>query len=198
MENIEFKAELRDAALARSIALASGALHALSVEQTDTYYRVADARLKRRETRPAPVAGGEGPGGGGGGAGGGSGAGLDREAADVEFILYERADGPGPRPSRFTIYTPGQARERFGAGLPAPWVVVRKRREVLLLDGVRIHLDRVEGLGQFIEFEAPVTPDRDARAAGAAVERLRNLLRPALGEPVSGSYSDLLAPPATG
>lgn len=187
MQNVEFKAELRDLPLARSIALASGALHALSIRQVDTYYRVADARLKRRQILPA---------------------GIDdpplpiREAltlspeavADTEYIFYDRANKSGPRLSRFTLYSPDQARERFGLTLPEPWVVVSKRRDVLLLDGVRIHLDRVEGLGDFLEFEAPVAPDRKIPVCFAAVDRLRELLRPAMGEPIDCSYSDLLAP----
>jgi predicted adenylyl cyclase CyaB len=31
---------------------------------------------------------------------------------------------------------------------------VRKRREIFLVDNVRVHLDEVEGLGTFLELEA--------------------------------------------
>jgi adenylate cyclase, class 2 len=182
MQNVEFKAELRDPALARSIALASGAIHALSLNQVDTYYRIADARLKRRETSPAAD----------------DAAGTVEANAgepDTEFIYYDRSDRSGPRLSRFTIYTPQQAADRFGVGLPDPWVVVKKSRQVFLLDGVRIHLDQVENLGAYIEFEAPVVPDRKIPGCFQQVDRLRELFRPAMGEAIDCSYSDLLAPP---
>jgi adenylate cyclase class IV len=40
MENVEFKAELRDIALARTICRAIGASFILTMDQTDTYFRV--------------------------------------------------------------------------------------------------------------------------------------------------------------
>lgn len=185
MQNVEFKAELRDLPLARNIALAKGAILAQSILQVDTYYKIADARLKRRqslfvnpEEMPAALA-----------------APADELAdADVEFIYYDRANKSGPRLSHFTIYTPEQAAARFGAKLPDAWVVVSKLRQVYLLDGVRIHLDRVENLGTYIEFEAPIAPDRNIPTCFAALDRLRDLLRPAMGEQIDCSYSDLLAP----
>ena len=42
--------------------------------------------------------------------------------------------------------------------------VVRKRREIYLWQNVRIHLDDVEGLGQFLEFEAVLSPEIDEAA----------------------------------
>ena len=50
MQNVEYKAELRDIALARTIAAAIGAIKVDTLVQTDTYFRVPDAKLKRRET----------------------------------------------------------------------------------------------------------------------------------------------------
>lgn len=35
--------------------------------------------------------------------------------------------------------------------------VVRKRREIFMIEGVQVHLDRVNRLGNFIEFEKIVT-----------------------------------------
>jgi hypothetical protein len=77
MQNVEFKAELKDLDLARSICLALGRSSPGILDQTDTYYVVKQGRLKKRETR-----GGE-----------------------TEWILYERPDAAGNKLSRFKIYT---------------------------------------------------------------------------------------------
>lgn len=164
MENVEIKAELRDPALARSVCAALGARHIQTMDQTDTYYRVSQGRLKKRETA------GEEP----------------------EWIYYERADAAAARVSRFTIYNPEQAAQRFGATEPPVWRVVRKRRELWMLGNVRIHLDEVEGLGWFIEFEALVTPGADEGECQRRVQELRRELGPAMGEPVAVGYSDLV------
>jgi len=53
--------------------------------------------------------------------------------------------------------------------------VVTKRREIWLLENVRIHLDEVEGLGTFLELEAVFdgTAEQEAREH----ERVARLLR---------------------
>ena len=72
--------------------------------------------------------------------------------------------------------------------------VVRKTRQILLVDNVRIHLDEVEGLGTFLELEAVF----DGSAAGetrerAKLARLLGELGVADVELVAGSYEGLLS-----
>ncbi len=165
MQNIEFKAELRDMDLARSICRSLGALSVEMLRQTDTYFRIADGRLKKRQCEGYPP----------------------------EYVFYHRPNRSGPKISRFTIYSEADARVRFGAAPLPVWIVVKKTRELFTLDGVRIHLDTVEGLGAFIEFEALVCPERSMAQCHEAIERLRGAFAPTLGEPISASYSDLLA-----
>lgn len=165
MQNIEYKAELRDLALARTIAPSIGALHADTLEQTDTYFRVPDARLKKRETIGRPT----------------------------EWVFYNRPSRMRPKLSNFTIYPEPMARERFGQIAMPVWLIVKKRRELWVKNGVRIHLDSVEGLGNFIEFEALICPERGMAACHEAVEALRKSFGPALGEPIGCGYADLLA-----
>jgi adenylate cyclase class IV len=71
--------------------------------------------------------------------------------------------------------------------------VVRKHREVALYENVRIHLDRVEDLGTFIELEAVW----DGAESGLAEQQRKiELLREELGvrgeDLVAGSYETLL------
>ncbi len=169
MRNVEFKAELREPKIARAVARSLGATLVATLDQTDTYFRVVSGRLKRRESL------------------------IDGQPEPVEYIRYERDDRSPPRISTFQIMSEEEFRERFGA-LPMPeWVIVRKRREVFMLDNVRIHLDSVEGLGWFIEFEALVTRRHNVARAHETIAMLRREFAPIMGEPLSGSYSDLLA-----
>lgn len=173
MRNIEFKAELRDPDLARAIAREIGASLIVRVQQTDTYYSVTTGRVKKREA----VA-------------------VDRAVGvpePVEYIVYERANRVDLRPSDFRILTEPELRERFGEQALPVWVVVSKRRELWMWRSVRIHIDKVDHLGWFFELESLVSKPEFEDHARSLGDQLRATFAPALGEPVAGSYSDLLA-----
>ena len=166
MRNIELKARDADPHRRLELALALGAEDRGEIAQRDTYFAGAWGRLKLREQEP-----------------GGS-----------ELIQYSRADEVDPRPSEYRV-VPVPDADALRAGLDAALgtlVVVEKRRRLLLWEGVRIHLDEVEGLGSFVELEAVAAPGSDLGEERAKVERLRGELHveePAL---VAGSYADLL------
>ena len=164
MQNIEFKAELRDMALARAQAQALGARLISIVEQRDTYYKLPDGRLKKREAKGEPT----------------------------EWIFYHRPDRAGPRMSHFTLYSDDQARLKWGTASLREWVTVRKRREIFMIENVRIHLDEVESLGCFIEFEALCSRKWNVKRCHEEIADLRSAFAPILGEAISGSYSDLV------
>ena len=164
MHNVEYKSELRDLDLARAVCHKLGATAIAAFEQIDTYYNVPSGRLKRRETA------GETP----------------------EVIFYERANRSRPKLSHFSIYTEAQAAERFGTSPLPILVVVRKFRELFMLASTRIHLDRVEGLGTFLEFESLISRENTIADAHATLANLRQAFGPFLGEAISDSYSDLL------
>jgi len=165
MQNVEFKAELRDLPLARSICKALQATWVGELQQTDTYFRVASGRLKKRET----------------------------VGEETEFIFYDRANRVRPKISQFTIYSEQHAIERFGTSPLPIWLVVKKKRELWLHRNVRIHLDQVEGLGNFLEFEALVSKDCTVPKCHEAIGELRTAFAPVLGEAIDRGYSDLLA-----
>lgn len=165
MKNVEFKCELRDPDLAAAVCRQLGATHVATLNQTDTYFRIADGRLKKRECPGEPA----------------------------EWIFYARDDASAPKISQFMIYSEEEARSRFGERPLPVWIVVRKRRELYMLGGVRIHLDTVEGLGSFLEFEALVSRNQTVPQRRAEVDKLRAAFGPALGEAIACGYSDLLA-----
>lgn len=165
MQNVELKAELRDLELARTICHALRAIEGGLLEQVDTYYRIGTGRLKRRQIK------------------GGS----------TQWIYYERPDRLDAKISHVQIYTEEEAQARFGNEPLIEWVVVRKKRELFLVENVRIHLDEVEGLGCFLEFEALVTPAHGVGMCHDILEFLRKEFSPVLGEAISVGYSDLLS-----
>lgn len=165
MRNIEFKCRLADRDRALRLCRELGARWGSELEQRDTYYRTVRGRLKRRECPGEPTC----------------------------WIEYDRADEPDQRPSDYAIYTPGEAAQRFELANLVAWVVVRKRRTLLMHGEVRIHLDQVHGLGAFLELESLVNERQSELEAERALTRLRSALAPVLGPATSESYSDLVA-----
>jgi homotetrameric cytidine deaminase len=164
--NIEIKAHDRDPARTLELALELGAADEGDLQQRDTYFDRARARLKLREQEPG----------------------------EDELIEYGRMDEAGARASsyrRVRVSSAPELREALDAAL-GTLVVVTKRRRLLTRDNVRIHLDEVEGLGSFIELEAVASPGSDLAAEQAQVADLRARLEIGDDALVGESYSDLL------
>ena len=69
----------------------------------------------------------------------------------AQLIWYERPDSKEPKTSRYHLAEVGDAdvvKAALGAGLGVR-CVIKKRREIYLYCNVRIHLDRVDDLGEF-------------------------------------------------
>jgi predicted adenylyl cyclase CyaB len=69
-------------------------------------------------------------------------------------------------------------------------VVVKKKRELFLYKGTRIHLDYVQGLGYFLELETRVT--NGLKDAEKRFNFLLNLLNLKSKKEIRASYKDLL------
>src|ERR671929_219922 len=133
--NVELKARDPDPARSLERCVALGAEDRGELRQRDTYFAARRGRLKLREQEP-------------GGA---------------ELIAYERADAAHARESRYRIAPvaePEALRDALDAALGTV-VVVDKRRRLFLWEGVRIHLDSVDGLGA--RPTAPSTRPRTSR-----------------------------------
>ncbi|MEL6329438.1 MAG: CYTH domain-containing protein [Planctomycetota bacterium] len=168
MQSVEFKAELRDAPLARGALPRIGAKLVGKLEQTDTYFRVTSGVLKLRRCSHAG------------------------EPEPPEVIHVERATERQPRVCRFRIYTEAEARERFGQ-LPLPVrTIVHKQREIWMLGGLRVHLDSVQHAGRFIELEALVSRRQHVGRCHEMIAAARRRLQPALGEPLTAGYAELV------
>jgi len=178
MRNLELKARFPDLGRAEEIARSIGATPGGDLAQRDTYFRFAGGRLKLRE---------DGRGGG-------------------ELIFYRR---PEDSPARWSDYfkapvsAPEELRDVLARALGVSRVVEKTRR-LLWYRGARIHLDRVEGLGTFVEFEVPAG---DGAAAGdetdpvggtaAAARAVMDELMRAFGltgaDSIAASYGEMAA-----
>ncbi|MGI9012878.1 MAG: CYTH domain-containing protein [Phycisphaerales bacterium] len=187
MQQVVFKSELRDFDLARSICRHQGALCATAERQVDVCFRMPTGRLIRRRVPRAAIA--VEP----------SSCETTEVASDdaaAVWIRYHRANRSQPTLCSFSILSQSQAASRWGTMSLQPWAYVTKDREVWSVDHARIHLDRVENIGCFIEIAAELCEKYDQQECEMIVDYLRNQLRPVLGEPISQSYSELAVPVA--
>jgi predicted adenylyl cyclase CyaB len=70
---------------------------------------------------------------------------------------------------------------------------VRKQRTLFLAGRTRIHLDRVEGLGDFLELEVVLAEGEPADAGVREARALMHALGVESSQLVEGAYVDLLA-----
>jgi predicted adenylyl cyclase CyaB len=137
-----------------------------TMRQTDTYFPARQGRLKLR---------------------------VIHEAA-AELIWYARPDEGGVRGSVYHITpvaNPASLKETLAEGLGVRGEV-RKTRELWLWHNVRIHLDEVDGLGTFVEFEAVIDAANDEAISLVRLEEMGRRLGLKPGDDVTGSYADLL------
>ena len=164
--NLELKARDRDPARSRRACGRLGAIDEGTLIQRDTYFEVPRGRLKLREE---PDAG-------------------------ATLIAYERPDLAGNKESHYHLVAvpqPAALREALAAVLGIA-VVVTKARRLFIYEGVRIHLDRVDDLGDFIELEGVAGDGDDPGRFGDLLDSLRGSLDIGDEDLVRESYSDLL------
>ena len=70
--------------------------------------------------------------------------------------------------------------------------IVRKQRRVYLVGNTRIHLDEVEGLGEFLELEVVLTPEEQPIAGQKIAEQLMTRLGIRNADLVDCAYLDLI------
>jgi predicted adenylyl cyclase CyaB len=134
--------------------------------QTDTFFVTPKGRLKLRESDPGGAV----------------------------LIPYLRKNQPGPRQSDYSLLPVKDApatrhilSEMFGVR-----VVVKKIRSVYIYKNVRIHLDQVENLGNFVEFEAVVRHESERSEARQTLDWLVDYFAIKEEQFVPVAYADLL------
>lgn len=165
--NVEIKARIDsiDALMPRACALAQR--DAELIGQDDTFFRVPHGRLKLREFADG----------------------------SAELIHYHRADTVDAKLSdyrRLAVPDAAALREALGRALGVIGRV-RKQRWLLLVGQTRIHLDRVEGLGDFVELETVLRGDQAESEGARIADQLMHELGLAQAERIAVAYLDLLA-----
>jgi adenylate cyclase class IV len=164
--NLERKVRCIDpAALPARLARLGATLEGVQ-EQTDTYFHAPRGRLKLRVVVGWPPV----------------------------LIWYERPDEAADRLSHYHLVPAADAaltRAALAAALGVRGEVC-KRRAVHHWHNVRVHLDTVDGLGTFVEFEAVLGEGDDEAAARRQLDHLARELGLEGAEVLAGSYADLL------
>jgi predicted adenylyl cyclase CyaB len=162
--NYEFKARLRNEDQVRATLRRLRARLVGTDRQVDTYFRVPNGRLKVREGK-----------------------------IENGLIYYERSNSPRARRARIEMmFLPrrNSVRAILQRSLEV-LAVVRKRREIYFVGNVKIHLDRVPGLGRFVEVEA-LSRSKGLEKVRAQARKYQKLFGISRADLVSESYSDLV------
>ncbi len=133
MKNLEIKVNCKD------LKKIEGILNSLNIKflsegfQRDTYFKVRRGNLKLRETN----------------------------TGEDFLIWYKRREKAEPKLSEYYIYQTEKSWElkNFLKNAFGEKIIIEKIRKIYLYKNVRIHLDRVKGLGNFIELEAVLSKD---------------------------------------
>jgi adenylate cyclase class 2 len=162
--NFEFKARLRNEKHIRAVLKEHRAKSVGTDHQVDTYFCVPHGRLKVREGN-----------------------------IENALIFYERPNDQGARASKVQMLElpPENPVKLILSDALGVLAVVDKRREIYFVDNVKVHLDRVRGLGGFVEVEAISRTSSLTKVREQAGE-FQRLFQIASEDFIGESYSDLM------
>lgn len=134
--NVEFKAKVDQAGPYEAKLKALNPVFVGTDHQVDTYFPVHTGRLKLREGN-----------------------------IENALIHYQRADTADAKSSDVILYKyhPDKSLKEILTIHLGVKVVVSKVRSIYMIDSVKFHFDRVEGLGEFLEVEAIDSQGRFSR-----------------------------------
>jgi adenylate cyclase class IV len=164
--NIEVKARVHDFHALRGRAERLSDEPAQVIAQEDTFFKIGAGRLKLRQFTPQ----------------------------SGELIFYRRDDSQGPRSSDYAI---SETSDPEGLRLLLAQAMgirgrVKKTRLLYVVGQTRVHLDDVEGLGQFMELEVVMRQGQTDDEGKAIAHHLMQQLGIRQSDLVSHAYIDLL------
>lgn len=164
--NVEIKAKCPDPEFVKNYLEKNNATYKGLDEQTDTYFNVANGRLKLREG-----------------------------TIENNLIWYERPNQAGPKNSHFhLVKVPDAATlKQMLAESIGVKVVVQKKRHIYYIQNIKFHIDTVPGLGSFVEIEAGnMLVALSQEQLQAQCDFYRKELKISEEDLIDRSYSDML------
>lgn len=164
--NVEIKARIESVEALEPLVAALATHGPTPIDQDDTFFACDAGRLKLRAF----------------------------SATEGELLYYRRPDQPGPRTS-FYLRSPTPAPDTLRESLTLAYGQagrVRKRRTLYLVGRTRVHLDRVEELGTFVELEVMLADGEAPEHGIAEAHRLMSALAIAPEQLVDRAYVDLI------
>ena len=165
-QNVEIKARLKDIDKTESIARRLSAGDGEVIKQEDIFFTCAAGRLKLRIFSPE----------------------------SGQLIFYRRPNSSGPKISEYYITETREPQALLQVLEKAHGLAgtVRKIRHLYLVGRTRIHIDRVENLGEFLELEVVLSDSEEISAGEQEAQRLMTELAVAKEDLIECAYIDLL------
>jgi predicted adenylyl cyclase CyaB len=166
LKNLEAKFRLIDLVEAEQRAAAIGYTRRAILEQRDTFFRVANGKLKLRE-----------------------------ETGRAVLIFYHRIESGPLMLSNYEIVQVAEPARtlRMLEDALGTIAVVEKVRTLMMRDNVRLHLDKVARLGLFGEIEAVIADGEDPERSRGAVDEIVAALGVTAADLIDVSYFEMLA-----
>jgi len=164
--NVEIKARLRDPAQLYARAQLIADSGPIAIVQHDTFFVCSNGKLKLRVF----------------------------SESEGELIFYRRPDTAEPRESQYIVtptLSPFKLRETLASAL-GECGRVRKKRTLFRAGTTRIHIDEVEGLGDFMELEVVLSESETVAEGVATARRVMQQLGINEDDLVDRAYVDLL------
>ena len=166
-KNVEIKARVESVDAIAATVAAMADRGPIEIQQDDTFFACDRGRMKLRAL----------------------------STTEGELIFYRRANQAGPKESFFVVAptaSPDSLREALSLAYGQAGRV-RKHRTLYLVGRTRIHLDRVEDLGHFLELEVVLSDGEPSESGVREADRLMAKLGISADQLVEGAYVDLLA-----
>ena len=111
-----------------------------------------------------------------------------------ELIFYQRPDQTGPKES-FYVISPTASPDTLREALTRAYGQcgrVRKHRTLFMAGRTRIHLDKIDGLGDFLELEVVLSEGETTESGARVAHELLARLGISPQQLIEGAYVDLL------
>ncbi len=165
-KNIEIKAVLNDVDFCLNTAKSLSGTDPEIIEQEDFFFNCNNGRLKLRF--------------------------LSRQKG--ELIFYSRANDSGPKTSEYFISETDEP-DRLLQVLEKSYGIhgtVKKIRKLFIIGRSRVHIDQVENLGDYLEFEVVLSQNEDTNAGKTEAHVLMDRFGIKPEHLIEGAYVDLI------